>query len=128
VYLNQGNNTLKEAYFYPIHGCFKALARDFDLDGDQDIITVSFFADYLSQHEEAAVYLQNNKMDFKPFALPGYDIGRWLTMDAADVDGDGDQDLVFGNLSMGPESFMSQEQVKKFAAGPACIFLKNTTK
>lgn len=46
----------------------------------------------------------------------------------ADVDGDGDQDLVFGNLSMGPESFMSQEQVKKFAAGPACIFLKNTTK
>ncbi len=128
VYLNQGNNTLKEAYFYPIHGCFKALARDFDLDGDQDIITVSFFADYLSQHEEAAVYLENNKMDFKPYALPGYDIGRWLTMDAADVDGDGDQDLVFGNLSMGPESFMSQEQVKKFAAGPACIFLKNTTK
>jgi hypothetical protein len=49
-------------------------------------------------------------------------------MDASDVDGDGDQDLVFGNLSMGPESFMSQEQVKKFAAGPACIFLKNTTR
>lgn len=128
VYLNQGNNKIKEGFFYPIHGCFKALARDFDLDGDQDIITVSFFADYLTQHEEAAVYLENNNMDFKPSALPGYDIGRWLTMDAADVDGDGDQDLVFGNLSMGPESFMSQEQVKKFAAGPACIFLKNTTK
>jgi hypothetical protein len=128
VYLNQGNNQVKQGYFYPIHGCFKAVARDFDLDGDQDIITVSFFADFLSQHEEAAVYLENNKMDFKPFALPGYDIGRWLTMDAADVDGDGDQDLVFGNLSMGPESFMSQEQVKKFAAGPACIFLKNTTR
>jgi hypothetical protein len=45
-------------------------------------------------------------------------------MDAADADGDGDQDLVFGNLSMGPESFMSQEQVKKFTAGPACIYLK----
>ena len=74
------------------------------------------------------MYLENNKMDFKPFALPGYDMGRWLTMDADDVDGDGDQDLVFGNLSMGPESFMSQEQVKKFAAGPACIFLKNTTR
>jgi hypothetical protein len=128
VYLNQGNNQVTQGYFYPIHGCFKALARDFDLDGDQDIITVSFFADFLSQHEEAAVYLENNKMDFKPFALPGYDMGRWLTMDAADVDGDGDQDLVFGNLSMGPESFMSQEQVKKFAAGPACIFLKNTTR
>ena len=68
-------------------------------------------------------------VDFsKPYALPGYDIGRWLTMDAADVDGDGDQDLVLGNLSMGPESFMSQEQVKKFAAGPACLFLKNTTR
>lgn len=128
VYLNQGNNQVKQGYFYPIHGCFKALARDFDLDGDQDIITVSFFADFLSQHEEAAVYLENNKMDFKPYALPGYDMGRWLTMDASDVDGDGDQDLVFGNLSMGPESFMSQEQVKKFAAGPACIFLKNTTR
>jgi hypothetical protein len=49
-------------------------------------------------------------------------------MDAADVDGDGDQDLVFGNLSMGPESFMTQEQVKKFATGPACVFYKNTTR
>lgn len=128
VYLNQGNNKLKQAYFYPIHGCFKSLARDFDLDGDQDIITVSFFADFLSQHEEAAVYLENNNLDFKPYALPGYDLGRWLTMDAADADGDGDQDLVFGNLSMGPESFMSQEQVKKFTAGPACIYLKNATR
>jgi hypothetical protein len=29
---------------------------------------------------------------------------------------------------MGPESFMTQEQVKKFAAGPACVFYKNTTR
>jgi hypothetical protein len=128
VYLNQGNNKTKEAFFYPIHGCFKALARDFDLDGDQDIITVSFFADFISQHEEAAVYLENSKMNFKPSSLPGYDLGRWLTMDAGDADGDGDQDLVFGNLSMGPESFITQDQVKKFATGPACVYYKNTTR
>lgn len=128
IYLHQGNNNLKPSFFYPLHGCFKALARDFDLDGDQDIITVSFFADFLTQNEEAAVYLENNKMDFKPYAMPGYDIGRWLTLDAADADGDGDQDLVFGNMSMGPESFMTKEQIQKFATGPSCIFYMNTTK
>jgi hypothetical protein len=67
-------------------------------------------------------------MNFKPSSLPGYDLGRWLTMDAGDADGDGDQDLVFGNLSMGPESFITQDQVKKFATGPACVYYKNTTR
>jgi hypothetical protein len=36
--------------------------------------------------------------------------------------------LVLGNLSMGPESFMTQEMVKHFAAGPACLYLENKTR
>jgi hypothetical protein len=30
-------------------------------------------------------------------------LGRWLTMDAGDVDGDGKTDLILGNFSVGPE-------------------------
>ena len=29
--------------------------------------------------------------------------GRWLTMDAGDVDGDGDIDLALGNYTYGPD-------------------------
>jgi len=128
IYLNQGNNQLKQSYFYPVHGCFKPAVKDFDLDGDLDIVTIAFFADYLTQPQESLLYFQNNKGDFQPYEMPGYDLGRWLTMDAADADGDGDDDLVLGNLSMGPESFLTQEQVKHFASGPACLYLENKTR
>ena len=128
IYLNQGNNQLKQSHFYPVHGCFKPAVKDFDLDGDLDIVTIAFFADFLNQPQESLLYFENNKGDFQPYEMPGYDLGRWLTLDAADADGDGDDDLVIGNLSMGPESFMTQEMVKQFAAGPACMYLENKTR
>ena len=98
------------------------------MDGDLDIVTIAFFADFLNQPQESLLYFENNKGDFQPYEMPGYDLGRWLTLDAADADGDGDDDLVIGNLSMGPESFMTQEMVKHFAAGPACMYLENKTR
>lgn len=129
VYLNKGNNQFEESYFYPIHGCYKALVRDFDMDGDLDMVTISFFADYLTQHKEALLYFENDgKMNFKPFSIAGFDKGRWLTCDAGDVDGDGDVDVIVGNFSIGPESFMSPDMPQKFAAEPVFMLLENKTK
>jgi hypothetical protein len=46
IFTNQGNWKFKQTYFYHIDGCTKAIAADFDHDGDLDIATIAFFADF----------------------------------------------------------------------------------
>lgn len=126
IFMNDGTNHFKQQYFFPMYGCFKAIARDFDGDGDLDIAAISFFADYAHHPEESFIYLENKgKMDFQPYILPGTNTGRWLTMDAADLDGDGKTDLVLGNFSLAPASLKSAVDWKK---GPPFIVLKNGIK
>ncbi len=43
IFMNDGSNHFKQQYFFPMHGCFKAMATDFDGDGDLDIAAISFF-------------------------------------------------------------------------------------
>lgn len=103
-YLNDGKNNgssprFKEAFFYPINGCFKALARDFDKDGDIDIATISYFPDFKNQPKEGFVYLKNEgNFKFKAASIKEVNAGNWLVMDAADLDADGDEDIVLGNF------------------------------
>ena len=100
IFLNDGHNRFRQDYFFPINGCYKALARDFDGDGDLDLATIAFFPDFDHQPEEGFVYLENlGGGDFKPYSLPQTQRGKWLTMDAGDVDGDGRVDIVLGNFS-----------------------------
>lgn len=98
-YLNDGLNNYKQAFFYPINGCFKALARDFDKDGDLDIATISYFPDFKNQPKEGFVYLENKgKFAFSATSIKEVNAGNWLVMDAADLDADGDEDIVLGNF------------------------------
>ena len=124
IFLNDGKNNFRQKFFFPINGCYKAIARDFDVDGDLDIATISFFADYARQPEEGFVFLENRgAFNFQPYTVPESKQGRWLTMDAADLNGDGLIDLVLGNFSIGPKMMTSETDWKK---GPAFIFLQNT--
>lgn len=98
-YLNDGKNIYKKAFFYPINGCFKALARDFDKDGDIDIATIAYFPDFKNQPKEGFVYLENKgKFTFSATSIKEVNVGNWLVMDAADLDADGDEDIVLGNF------------------------------
>ncbi len=126
IFMNDKTNHFKQKFFYPIDGCYKAIAKDFDGDGDLDIATISFFADYGRQPQEGFVYFENNgDLNFQPYSLKGTEEGRWLTMDAGDIDGDGRPDLILGNFSIGPS--MMKHKADWTLASPF-IILKNVGK
>jgi len=123
VYLNDGKNNFTQKYFYPLNGCYKAIARDFDKDGDLDLATISYFADFEHQPEEGFVYLENKgNYNFIANSASIIQEGRWLTMDAGDYNKDGYLDLILGNFSVAPSFIPSKIDWKK---GPSFMVLKN---
>jgi hypothetical protein len=126
IFLNDGHNHFTQRYFFPINGCYKAVARDFDGDGDLDIAAISFFPDFKHQPEEGFVYLENlGGYDFRPYSLPETKKGKWLTMDVGDLDGDGKPDIVLGNFSYFSPVTPAGVDFKK---GPPFLVLKNIAK
>ena len=122
-YLNNGKNQFKQAFFFPINGCYKAIARDFDKDGDLDIAAISYFPDKKTQPSEGFVFLENQgKLNFKPYTIKEVNAGMWLVLDAGDVDGDGDEDIVIGSLDLTKRYKQDKTQKDK-----AFLLLKNRT-
>mgnify|MGYP003670363546 CR=1 FL=1 len=130
IFLNDGNLNFKEGYFYQLNGAYKAMPRDFDLDGDLDIAAISFFPDYLGHPEESFVYLENQgNLTFKDFSFAESTKGRWIVMDVGDIDADGDIDIALGSfvyfLAQGDTTGLSK---KWLAESPSVILLENTIK
>ncbi len=123
IFLNDGKNNFTQKYFYPVNGCYKAVAKDFDGDGDPDIATISFFADYKNHPEEGFIYFKNNgNFNFTPYSMDAAKYGRWLTMDVGDFDGDGKPDIMLGNFSLMDPIFKANVDWKN---QPPFLLLKN---
>lgn len=99
IFKNEGEGQFREALFYPYQGAYKAIPADFDQDGDLDMAAISFFPDFARQ-ESGFLYLENQgDGQFSPKTFAQSSMGRWISMDAADVDQDGDLDIVLGSLA-----------------------------
>ena len=128
IFLNDGKSNFKQSYFYQLNGAYKALVRDYDLDGDLDIAAISFFPDYLRYPEESFIYLENKgKLKFDDYSFPEATKGRWVVMDAGDMDADGDIDLVLGSfVYFIPAGDTTGLGKKWLSTGPSVIVLENT--
>jgi hypothetical protein len=124
IFLNDGKNSFEEAYFYPMQGASKALARDFDQDGDLDIAAIAFFPDFKNAPEKGFVYLeQEGGLAFQASTFGQSQLGHWLTMEAGDYDQDGDQDIMLGSFTYTPAP--PEIQRKWIKEGPGILILKN---
>lgn len=99
IFLNDGNNEFTEKEFFPMHGASQVLTADFDGDGDRDMMAIAFFPDFHQQYRNDVLYFENEGGHFTPKRVRGSEHGRWLTMTKADIDADGDDDVLIGALN-----------------------------
>jgi hypothetical protein len=128
IYRNEGGLNFRERYFYPMYGAIQAAVADFDRNGLSDLAVVSYFPDWSLDRPESFLILDNQgNFRFTPYTVPGMSSGRWMRVEAADVNADGRPDILLGNGLN--ESGVPRDLLKRYrqqvADSPAVLVLLN---
>jgi hypothetical protein len=129
VYLwrrGQGDG-LGDSIFLPLRGAYAAEVGDFNLDGQMDVAAISFFPDFNEQQPRGMAFFKGTQSGFEVSSFPEVGFGRWVVMHAADLEGDGDIDLLLGSLVM---EVPGQEDLVQgwIDRGISMVVLENTTR
>lgn len=126
VFLNQGGFRFEEALFIPYPGVLHCEAADFDLDGDVDLAAVSFFpGDKNNPHSAFKYFRQEREGKFTSYRFREGNHGKWMTMAKADLDRDGDEDILLGSFILNIDGVTgSREDLKNYAL----VYLENRGK
>lgn len=126
VYTNQGQMRFKQQAFYAQNGATKVMLADVDQDNDLDMLSIALFPDVEKRPAEGLIYFKNTGQQFTPMTIPVNHLGRWSVMDIADIEGDGDLDVVLGSHAVAKFSVGGFDPAWKKAKG--ILILRNKTK
>ncbi|MBP7092724.1 MAG: VCBS repeat-containing protein [Candidatus Kapabacteria bacterium] len=129
IYGSDKNGVYTQRSFQHLDGAYGAFVRDFDSDGTQDMLSFSFFP-RLDRSDVDLIRFDFNvgRANMNTWRVAHAADGRWLASDIADADGDGDLDVLLGNVSMGPGRIPNTVQDRWMSGGVVALYLKNTTK
>lgn len=95
VWMGDGSRGFQEQRIHHLNRARRVVAADFDGDGDIDVAAVGYSHQPGAEEREGFVLLRNlGEMGFRPFNLVQGGDAFWSDLDAGDLDGDGDVDLV----------------------------------
>jgi hypothetical protein len=99
IFSNDSKNNFRESYFYPMHGASALLTGDFDQDGKMGVAVSSYFPDKsASKVLNFLLFQQTGNGEFQVSSIEELGKWSWLVMEKADIDGDGDLDIVLGSF------------------------------
>jgi hypothetical protein len=129
IYKRTALLTYSRISFERFDGAYGIHVRDFDLNGRVDQLSFSYFPRLTGKPTDLVRYVANSTSHQQGvWDIEGALEGRWLVSDAADVDGDGDVDVILGNVSIGPGMISDAQAERWMQSGYQALLLVNTTR